>query len=691
MVFYQIMQTAHPKCTYIRFAAIMLFCLLPCWLGPAPYAAAELPRTGQRSCFDREGTVVDHAGTGQDGELQAGAVWPDPRFADNGDGTVTDRLTGLMWLQDGECLGQLTWQGAMDAASGAGATEQRGGCQGLAAYSDWMVPEIGQLEMLLNAEEASASGWLNKHRFKNVQAAGYWSRTTGPNPYRAWSFHFDSGTVRLTGKVDGNYCLLVRQPRSPEGESALPEAAPAVVDRFADNGDGTVTDRQSGLMWLKDGACLGSSAWPDALQALRDFNADPQQFACQGLRADYRDWSLPNRHELRSIIDHGYDLPALSPGYPFVDLHSRYWTSTTAAGRPAQAFHLLLSSGELEPDDKKAMLGVWPVRPATGRPDRHRIKDRELAAGVMKDPFLLEAIGGSRAIVWPVKRFTDHGDGTLTDNITGLMWLNDGVCFLPENWENAAKAIDVLNADPAKLKCARYNAAYHDWQLPDITLLRDLLGGAAGEEPAAWLHSQGATDVIARDYWVRNNNPLNLYFAWAVNLRQGTPRNYPMSFELHVWPVRLPESVAPVMASPAIRANGKEDKIQVKKGEGLLLSAAIANVSGAAPALFRIWYTAPDGKPRWLTREGEWVKEEADLYRGNLFVLEDTPVFRGDTTELETGDYPFSFAILPEAGSDGTAPQPFLAVLTVTVAEADAPPAPTLPARDEVVEEALTE
>ena len=665
------MQTAPTKSTHNRFAAIMLFCLLACRLLVMPCTAAELPRTGQRSCFDQVGAVIDHAGTGQDGELQAGAVWPDPRFADNGDGTVTDRLTGLMWLQDGECLGKVSWQGAMDAAAGGGAAEQRGGCQGLAAYSDWLVPEIGQLEMLFNAEEASAAGWLNKHRFKNVQAAGYWSRTTGPNPYRVWSFHFDSGTVGLTGKVDGNYCLLVRQPPPSAQESALPAAAPSAVDRFVDHGDGTVTDRQSGLMWLKDGACLGDASWHDALQAVHDFNADPQRYGCQGLRADYRDWSLPNRHELRSIIDHGHDLPALTPGHPFAGLDSRYWTSTTTAGRPAAAFHLLLSSGELQPGDKKGMHGVWPVRPATGRPDRHRIKDRELAAGVMKDPFLLEPIGGSRAIDWPVKRFTDHGDGTLTDNITGLMWLNDGACFLPESWENAGKAIDILNAAPDRLKCARYNAAYQDWQLPDITVLRDLLDGAAGE-PAAWLNSQGATDVIARDYWVRNNNPLNLYFAWAINLRQGTPRNYPMSFELHLWPVRLPEAVVPVMATPAIRANGKEGKVTVQKGEEMLLSAAITDVSGAAPAIFRIWYTAADGNPRWLTREGEWVKEEADLYRGNLFVLEDSPVFRGDTTELQPGEYPFFFTILPEAGPDGAAPQPFLAELAVTVTEADA-------------------
>jgi hypothetical protein len=670
MIFSRMIRSAYRKSGASCLAVLLLFCLL---CGRPAAAAAELPRTGQRSCFDQEGAVIDHGGTGQDGELQAGAVWPDPRFADNGDGTVTDRLTGLMWLQDGGCLGKLTWQGAMDVEAGGGTAQQRAACQGLAAYGDWQVPEIGQIEMLLHAEEKNAASWLNKHRFKNVQAAGYWSRTTGPNPYRAWSLHWEDGAVRLTGKVEDNYCLLVRQPQAA-GQEDEGAGAPPVDPRFVDNGDGTVTDRQSGLMWLRDGACLGSASWQDSLQAVRDFNAAPERFACQGLRADYRDWSLPNRHELRSLIDHGHDLPALAPGAPFTGLAARYWTSTTAAARPTAAFLLLLGSGELAAEDKTQVHGVWAVRPADGRPDRRRISDQELAAGVMKDPFLLEPIGGSKEIVWPVKRFTDHGDGTLTDNITGLMWLNDGACFLPETWENAARVIDVLNADPAKLKCARYGGGYHDWQLPDISVLRHLLAGAEGE-PAAWLNSQGATDVVARDYWVRNNNPLNLYFAWAVNLRQSTPRNYPMSFELHVWPVRLPEPVVPVTAAPMIRGNGKEGKVLVRKGEGLLLSTAISNVSGAAPAVFRIRYTAPDGKPRWLTPAGEWVKEETDLYQGNLFVLEDTPVFRGDTTELESGDYSFSFAVLPAAGPEETTQQSFVAELIVTVTEAEAPPA----------------
>ncbi|MBU0968308.1 MAG: DUF1566 domain-containing protein, partial [Proteobacteria bacterium] len=628
-----------------RLAAVLLSLLLMSMLAATGYASAELPRTGQRTCYDDKGTAVDQSATGQDGDLQAGAVWPDPRFTDNGDGTITDRLTGLMWLQDGSCLGRLSWQGAMDIAGGGGDDVTRlDSCRGLAAYKDWVLPEIGQLEVLFDAEEVSAGGWLNRHRFKNVQSAAYWSRTTGPNPYRAWVFHFDSGEVRLAGKIDLNFSLLVRQPAAQEGEEAAsPTDGTAVAVRLVDNGDGTVTDQAAGLMWLKDGACLGSVSWQEGLQAIDDFNRDPAKYDCQGLKARYQDWSLPNRHELRSLIDHRRDLPALPADSPFIDPLSHYWTSTTAAARPVAAFGLMLGSGELFAVEKEKVQGLWPVRPVAGRPDRSRITAQELSAGAVKDPFLLEPIGGSRAIVWPVKRFTDHGDGTVTDNITGLMWLNDGACFLPETWENAGKVVEALNSKPDRLACAVYKGRYADWQLPDLATMRDLLQGAEGE-PAAWLKSQGAADIIARDYWVQDTNPLNLYFAWAVNLQEGTPRNYPKSFELHVWPVRLPYVFESVSPAPLILGNGEEDRLFLKKGNELLLSAAIGQVTAAVPSLFMIWYVDPTGKKRWLNDQGAWVGEESALYRGNLFLLEQSPVFRGDTAELASGDYTFFFA-----------------------------------------------
>jgi hypothetical protein len=61
--------------------------------------------TGQTTCVDAPNSnSIDCTGTGQDGEYQAGMAYPSNRLIDNGDGTVTDTLTQLIWLQDTGCL-----------------------------------------------------------------------------------------------------------------------------------------------------------------------------------------------------------------------------------------------------------------------------------------------------------------------------------------------------------------------------------------------------------------------------------------------------------------------------------------------------------------------------------------------------------------------------------------------------------
>jgi hypothetical protein len=56
--------------------------------------AVQLPQTGQTTCWDAAGNVIDCLGTGQDGDLRMGVAWPNPRFTDNGNETMTDNLTG---------------------------------------------------------------------------------------------------------------------------------------------------------------------------------------------------------------------------------------------------------------------------------------------------------------------------------------------------------------------------------------------------------------------------------------------------------------------------------------------------------------------------------------------------------------------------------------------------------------------
>ncbi len=77
---------------------------------------------------------------GDDGDLQVGLPIPDPRFIDHGDGTVTDLLTGLMWLKNANLFGLRRWEDA--DAQVRGLT--------YAGYDDWVIPNINELLSLVD-------------------------------------------------------------------------------------------------------------------------------------------------------------------------------------------------------------------------------------------------------------------------------------------------------------------------------------------------------------------------------------------------------------------------------------------------------------------------------------------------------------------------------------------------------------
>lgn len=68
---------------------------------------SKLPATGQTTSY----------AAGDDGALQAGVPWPNPRFTDNTNGTITDNLTGLVWLKNANSFGTQGWSTAIASAN----------------------------------------------------------------------------------------------------------------------------------------------------------------------------------------------------------------------------------------------------------------------------------------------------------------------------------------------------------------------------------------------------------------------------------------------------------------------------------------------------------------------------------------------------------------------------------------------
>lgn len=192
--------------------AAAIICLLLFAAHAADAGVVQLPQTGQTTCYDQVGGLISCAGTRQDGDLQTGLQPPAPRFTDNNDGTVTDNLTGLIWLKDAKCFPLQLWSDALGNAKGLGS-----GICGLTDGSvagDWRLPNILELESLVdisNIGPALPTG----HPFSNVQSTGYWSSTNNAfHVTRARYVYFRNGAVNGAAKdVDLHFVWPVRGGR----------------------------------------------------------------------------------------------------------------------------------------------------------------------------------------------------------------------------------------------------------------------------------------------------------------------------------------------------------------------------------------------------------------------------------------------------------------------------------------------
>ncbi|MCB0298327.1 MAG: DUF1566 domain-containing protein, partial [Calditrichaeota bacterium] len=137
------------------------------------------------------------------------------------------------------------------------------------------------------------------------------------------------------------------------------------INHFIDNGDGTVTDQATGLMWGKDDCGTGLN-WPEALAWVQQKNQENY--------LGHNDWRLPNAKELQSIVDYSRspqtsNSPAIDPAFSVTSITDEggntnypfYWASTTHGDGPPQVMHtkaVYLAFGEA--------LGFMEIPPNSG-------------------------------------------------------------------------------------------------------------------------------------------------------------------------------------------------------------------------------------------------------------------------------------------------------------------------------------
>ena len=134
------------------------------------------------------------------------------------------------------------------------------------------------------------------------------------------------------------------------------------VPRFTDNGNGTVTDNLTGLIWLQDTACMGAATWTNSLTNISNLSSGTD-FGCTNYTAGtFDDWRMPNRFELESLLDLGESNDALPAGHPFIGVLSAYWTSTTCAEDTSEAWQVDVNDGDTRRIGKGLGWRSWPVR-----------------------------------------------------------------------------------------------------------------------------------------------------------------------------------------------------------------------------------------------------------------------------------------------------------------------------------------
>jgi len=207
-------------------------CSATCTLEPA----FHFPATGQTTCWDSGGNTIacprtvplclltQCAGSGQDGNLQRGAALA---YVDNGNGTITDVNTGLMWEKlsyDGtihDWRDTYTWDDAFAVKIAA----LNGSGSGFAGHADWRVPNIKELQSIVNYQNASPAVSAAFNTGCSVdcpvttcsctQSDFYWSSSSFSFSYIlapnfAWSVYFGDGKDRSGGKQFSHYVRAVR-------------------------------------------------------------------------------------------------------------------------------------------------------------------------------------------------------------------------------------------------------------------------------------------------------------------------------------------------------------------------------------------------------------------------------------------------------------------------------------------------
>lgn len=310
---------------------------------PVNYAVSD---TEQASCYDAAGTVVACTNTGSLGRQDAyftntpsapSLSGPTQHATFTADYTTRDNVTGLVWnscsegLSDAGCTtgsaASLTWT---DAINGCAALNSMHSGSGYAGRSHWRLATIKDLSTITRKAVTNPSIAIT--HFPAPLSSVYWTATARPdNIIQAWVLDFSTGSATSMVRTGTGRARCVTDGSSLSAIS------------YTDNGNGTVSDNVSNLVWTKcsmdnsaTGTLLpyatncsgaaGARTWSEALQD------------CVNLTLAGKSWRLPNANELQSLVKRGSP-PSIDTTYFPATQSNAYWSATTDMGTLANAWY----------------------------------------------------------------------------------------------------------------------------------------------------------------------------------------------------------------------------------------------------------------------------------------------------------------------------------------------------------------